>query len=63
MNIIVAPKSQKAKNRFCNLMNSESLCIVEQNLGNVLFLRSLNGRNFFWVNVTNDPHWDLVPVA
>jgi len=53
----VTPKSKKAKNRFCNLMNQESECIIEQNKGDRLFLRSLNCKNFFWVNLTSDSDW------
>lgn len=53
----VSPKSKKAKNRFCNLMQSNHECIVEQNKGERVFLRSLNGKNFFWVNLHNDSDW------
>lgn len=53
----VTPKSNKAKNRFANLMNSNPECIVEQIKENRVFLRSHNGRNFFWVAVKNDPDW------
>jgi hypothetical protein len=55
----VTPKSKKAKNRFCNLMESESECIVEQQKGDRVFLRSLNGKNFFWVNLNNDSDWEI----
>jgi hypothetical protein len=55
----VTPKSNKARNRFANLMQSESECIVEQINGNRVFLRSTNNRNFFWVNVHNDSDWEI----
>ncbi len=55
----VTPKSNKAKNRFCNLMESESECVIEQNKGNRVFLRSLNNKNFFWVNLHNDSDWSI----
>jgi hypothetical protein len=55
----VTPKSNKARNRFANLMQSESECIVEQIKGNRVFLRSTNNRNFFWVNVHNDSDWEI----
>ena len=55
----VTPKSNKARNRFANLMESESECIVEQINGNRVFLRSSNNRNFFWVNVHNDSDWSI----
>ena len=59
MTAFVTPKSNKAKNRFCNLMESESECMIEQNKGDCVFLRSLNGKNFFWVNLLNDPNWQV----
>jgi hypothetical protein len=55
----VTPKSKKAHNRFANLMNRESECIVEQNKGDRVFLRSLNGKNFFWVNINSDSDWSI----
>ena len=55
----VTPKSSKAKNRFANLMGSDGTCIIEQVKGDMLFLRSANKRNFFWIHVKNDPHWML----
>jgi len=55
----VIPKSNKAKNRFANLMESESECIVEQIKENRVFLRSTNNRNFFWVNLQNDTDWEI----
>jgi len=55
----VTPKSKKAKNRFCNLMESESQCIIEQDKGNRVFLRSFNGKNLFWVNLNNDSDWEI----
>jgi hypothetical protein len=55
----VIPKSNKARNRFANLMESESECIVEQIKDNRAFLRSTNNRNFFWVNLQNDTDWEI----
>ena len=55
----VTPKSKKSKNRFCNLMGQESECVIEQNKGDRVFLRSLNGKNFFWVNLFNDSDWSI----
>ena len=53
----VTPKSKKAKNRFANLMGQIDECIVEQMKGTKVFLRSMNGKYFFWVNVNNDSDW------
>jgi hypothetical protein len=55
----VIPKSSKAKNRFANQMDQESECVIEQSLGTQLFLRSRNGRHFFWVSIHNDAHWEV----
>jgi predicted nucleic acid-binding Zn finger protein len=57
--ISVKPISKKAKNRFVNQMESCEHCIVEQHKGDKVFLRSMNGRNFFWVNVNHDQDWLL----
>lgn len=53
----VTPVSKKAKNRFANLMNHDTLCIVEQQKDRTVFLASLNGKHFFWASLDNDPHW------
>jgi len=53
----VIPISKKAKNRFANLMNCIEMCIIEQHIGNKMFLTSINGRNHFWVHLDNDPDW------
>jgi len=55
--VFVNPKSKKAKNRFANLMNNQPECVVEQSKGDRFFLRSTNGKNFFWVSINNDPDW------
>ena len=49
--VTVKPKSKKAKNRLCNVMNNNPICNVEQDKGDgMLFLASENGKYFFWVN-------------
>jgi predicted nucleic acid-binding Zn finger protein len=55
----VTPKSKKAQNRFCNLMNRNDKCIVEQHQGTKVFLTSANGKNHFWVNLMNDEDWNV----
>lgn len=55
----VFPKSKKAKNRFANLMDSVDEVIIEQNKGDKVFVTSMNGRNHFWVNITNDKDWEI----
>jgi len=53
----VKPLSSKAKNRFCNLMSRNPVCIVEQDHGDRLFLTSANRGNHFWVDRMGDPDW------
>jgi hypothetical protein len=55
----VIPKSKKAKNRFANLMDNDDMCIIEQHIGNRLFLTSSNGRNHFWVSLIGDTDWQV----
>jgi predicted nucleic acid-binding Zn finger protein len=55
----VTPKSKKAKNRFHNTMQGQSECVVEQHKGDSVFLRSMNGKYFFWVNLHKDSDWIL----
>jgi hypothetical protein len=64
----VKPISSKAKNRFANLMQGVSLCIVEQDTGSELFLASANRKYFFWVSTRTgssrfgdkaDGHWEV----
>ena len=57
--VTVKPKSSKAKNRLVNMMGNNPICIVEQDKGDgMLFLASENQKYFFWVNVSNDCHWE-----
>jgi hypothetical protein len=56
---IVTPKSKKAQNRFCNLMDKLQECFVEQHLGDKVFLTSANDKNHFWVNLIDDNDWEI----
>jgi hypothetical protein len=56
---IVTPKSKKAQNRFCNLMDKLQECFVEQHLGDKVFLTSANNQNHFWVNLIDDNDWQI----
>ena len=55
----VEPISNKAKNRFSNMMNGCSTVFVEQENDKQMFLASENQKYFFWVNKVNDPDWKL----
>ena len=56
---IVTPKSKKAQNRFCNLMDKLQECFVEHHLGDKVFLTSANNQNHFWVNLIDDNDWEI----
>jgi hypothetical protein len=53
----VTPISRKAKNRFANLMQCDGTCIIEQHIGDRVFLTSANGHNHFWVTLDTDADW------
>ena len=54
---LVTPISRKAKNRFANIMQGEGACIIEQHIGDRVFLTSANGHNHFWVTLDTDADW------
>jgi len=55
--ICVSPKSKKAKNRFSNLMDNLHSCRVEQEQEDKMFLASISGKYFFWMDKFEDPNW------
>lgn len=55
----VFPKSKKAKNRFCNVMDSEQEVIIEQNKGDKVFVTSKNRKYHVWINLLDDKDWDI----
>ena len=58
--ICVEPVSNKAKNRFANLMDSLHSCNVEQEDAKVMFLTSINGLYHFWIHKHDDKNWRIV---
>jgi len=58
--INVSPKTKRARNRFCNQMDSLHACVVEQRKDGKLFLASISGKYFFWMNESSDDHWEIV---
>ena len=56
--ICVQPKSKKAKNRFANMMNNLHSCRVEKREHGRMFLASISGKYFFWMNETADDQWE-----
>jgi hypothetical protein len=58
--ICVKPKSSKAKNRFANMMNSLHSCRVEKRENGRMFLASISGKYFFWMNESADDNWEVV---
>ena len=60
--IIVIPKSNKAKNRLADLMNSDPIVRVEQETQTQFFVASSNQMNFFWIDKNNDKDWSFMPM-
>lgn len=58
--LCVQPKTSKAKNRFANEMHSLHSCRVEKREDGKVFLASINGRYFFWINEQSDDHWEVI---
>ena len=53
----VTPISRKAKNRFANLMGSDAHVIIEQHIGDRVFVASMNRKYFFWATLDTDADW------
>ena len=58
--ICVKPKSKKAKNRFANEMDLLHSCRIEKRDDGKVFLSSISGRYFFWMNESADDHWEVI---
>ena len=56
----VEPVSNKAKNRFANMMDNLHGCYVEQENDTQLFLASINKKYFFWMSKLDDQNWKIV---
>ena len=58
--VAVQPKTSKAKNRFANEMDRLHSCKIEKEDDRRMFLASISGRYFFWIEKENDPNWELI---
>ena len=58
--LCVRPKTSKAKNRFANQMDLLHSCRVEKRDGSKVFLASISGKYFFWMNESSDDHWEVI---
>ena len=58
--LCVRPKTSKSKNRFANQMDLLHSCRVEKRDGNRVFLASISGKYFFWMNESSDDHWEVI---
>ena len=56
----VKPKSRKAKNRFANEMDLLHSCRVERRENGKVFLASISGKYFFWINESSDDNWEVI---
>ena len=58
--LYVKPRTSKAKNRFANEMNGLHSCRIEKRQGGKVFLASISGKYFFWINELSDDHWEVI---
>jgi archaellum biogenesis ATPase FlaH len=58
--INVSPRTKRARNRFINQMDSLHACVVEKRQDGKVFLASISGKYFFWMNESADDHWEIV---
>ena len=58
--INVSPKTNRARNRFINQMDSLHACVVEKREDGKVFLASISGKYFFWINELSDDHWEII---
>ena len=58
--INVVPKSKRARNRFCNQMDSLHACVVEKREDDKVFLSSISGRYWFWMQENGDDNWKVI---
>tara|TARA_B100000674_G_scaffold37449_1_gene26143 strand:+ start:39 stop:263 length:225 start_codon:yes stop_codon:yes gene_type:complete len=58
--ICVRPKTTKAKNRFANQMHNLHSCRIEKREDGKVFLASISGKYFFWMNEHSDDHWEVI---
>lgn len=58
--ICVQPRTRKAKNRFANEMNGLHSCRVERKQDGKMFLASISGKYFFWMNEASDDNWEVI---
>lgn len=56
----VEPISNRARNRFANIMDNLHGCHVEQEKGDMMFLASLNKKYFMWLPKDGNEHWRIV---
>tara|TARA_B100001778_G_scaffold83383_1_gene67671 strand:- start:1551 stop:1772 length:222 start_codon:yes stop_codon:yes gene_type:complete len=58
--LYVKPRTSKAKNRFANEMNGLHSCRIEKRQDGKVFLASISGKYFFWINELSDDHWEVI---
>ena len=58
--ICVQPKTRKAKNRFANQMNGLNSCRVEARDNDKVFLASISGKYFFWMEEGGNDDWEVI---
>ncbi len=58
--ICVKPRSIEAQDYFVYDMDSLHSCRVDRREDNIVHLRSISGRHFFWMYEGGDEHWEVI---
>ena len=58
--LCVKHRTSKAKNSFANQMNGLHSCRIEKRQDGKVFLASISGKYFFWMNEHADDHWEVI---
>ena len=58
--LFVKPKSRKVLRIALQMKCVPYMDVVEKRESGKIFLASISGKYFFWMNETVDDHWDLV---
>lgn len=58
--VCIQPKSSKSKDIFECIFNSLHSCKVLQRENKKLYVKSIAGDYYFWMDEKNDDHWEIV---
>jgi hypothetical protein len=58
--ICIQPKNEKSKDIFTDYFKKLHSCKIIQKNGDKVYLKSIAGEYYFWVNKDNDEYWEIV---